>query len=116
MSTIKAVRGGLGTDVDAFWRGADLRGYQEVSTLPRAAEQERPREAIRLYADAVNELIAARGRQNYATAATYLTRVRDLYRRLGEAPTWETYIARLLENNRRLRALRDELNKVGLIR
>jgi uncharacterized Zn finger protein len=82
--------------------------------VARAAEAERPREAIRLYGEAVHELIAARGRHNYAEAATYLTRVRDLYRRLGEASTWETYITELRDSNPRLRALKDELKKAGL--
>ena len=82
--------------------------------IAHAAEEERPREAIRLYVEASKQLIAARGRDNYATATTYLTRVRDLRHRLGEGTTWETFIAELRENNRRLRALKDELNKAGL--
>jgi uncharacterized Zn finger protein len=59
-------------------------------------------------------LIAARGRGNYAEAATYLVRVRDLYHRLGEPETWQTLIADLREQNRQLPALQDELNKAGL--
>jgi uncharacterized Zn finger protein len=92
------------------WRSDRLR-----VDVAQAVEAERPREAIRLYGEAVNELIAARGRHNYATAAAYLTRVRDLYRRLDEASTWETYITQLHDRNPRLRALKDELNKAGLI-
>jgi uncharacterized Zn finger protein len=79
-----------------------------------AAEEERPRKAIRLYEEAAEKLIAQRGRGNYAVAASYLARVRDLYRRLDEAAVWETTIARLREDNRRLRALKDELSKAGL--
>jgi uncharacterized Zn finger protein len=82
--------------------------------VAQAAEKEQPREAIRLYTEAAERLIAGRGRGNYATAATYLTRVRDLYRRLDAAATWETTITRLRESNPRLRALKDELNKAGL--
>jgi hypothetical protein len=40
--------------------------------------------------------------------------VRDLYNRLGKATTWETLITGLREQNRRLPALQDELNKAGL--
>jgi uncharacterized Zn finger protein len=93
------------------WRWRSDRLSVDVA---RAAEAERPREAIRLYREAVSELIAARGRHNYATAATYLARVRDLYRRLGEESTWESYIVQLRESNPRLRALKDELKKAGL--
>ncbi len=82
--------------------------------VAQAAEEERPREAIRLYAHAAQALIARRGRSNYAVAATYLSHVRDLYRHLDEESSWETLIAQLRDNNRRLRALKDELNKAGL--
>jgi len=82
--------------------------------VARAAEETRPREAIRLYTEAIERLIAARGRGNYAEAAQYLVRVRDLYHCLGEPGTWQTLIADLREQNRRLRALKDELNKAGL--
>jgi len=34
--------------------------------------------------------------------------------RLGEAATWQTLIADLREQNRRLPALQDELSKAGL--
>jgi len=89
----------------------------DVGLTPRvaaAAEEARPRDAIRLYVQTVERLIAHRGRHNYATAATYLKRVRGLYQRLDEGSTWETTIAELRDGNRRLRALKDELNKAGL--
>lgn len=85
-----------------------------VLEVAQAAEDSRPRAAIGLYVERIERLIAARGRDNYNTAATYLQRVRDLYHRLGESDTWQTLITRLREDNRRLRALQDELNKAGL--
>jgi uncharacterized Zn finger protein len=91
------------------WVGSPLR-----IRVAQAAEESRPQEAIRLYMEAVERLIAARGRGNYATAATYLRCVRDLYHRLGEPETWDTLITDLRERNRRLPALRDELSKAGL--
>jgi uncharacterized Zn finger protein len=90
-------------------------GSEQLSIeVAGAAEENRPREAIRLYLEAAEQLIAQRGRGNYAVAASYLTCVRDLYRRLDEAAAWETTIAKLREDNRRLRALKDELSKAGL--
>jgi len=89
-------------------------GGQLSIRVAQAAEESRPRAAIRIYMERVDRLIAARGRGNYAEAASYLVRVRDLYHRLGESETWETLIANLRERNRRLRALKDELNKAGL--
>ncbi len=82
--------------------------------VARAAEGSRPREAIQLYMAQVARLIDARGRDNYATAAGYLSRVRDLYAHLGEQAVWQRLITGLREQNRALRALKDELNKAGL--
>jgi len=90
------------------------QGGQLFIRVAQAAEESRLRAAIRIYMGAAERLIAARGRGNYATAATYLVRVRDLYRCLGEEETWQALIADLWERNRRLRALKDELNEAGL--
>jgi hypothetical protein len=92
------------------WR---LDSYLHIQ-VAQAAEESRPQAAIRLYVDAAEDLIDARGRDNYHLAAEHLVRVRALYRRLGEAETWERFIADLREQNRRLPALQDELNKAGL--
>jgi len=69
-----------------------------------AAAERRPRDAIRLYMEQVERLIAARGRGNYATAASYLVQVRDLYQRLGEPVAWQELITSLRERHRRLPA------------
>ncbi len=82
--------------------------------VAQAAEERRPRDAIRLYMARVKPLIEARGRDNYATAASYLQRVRDLYGRLGEEATWKSLIGGIREENRRLRALQEELANAGL--
>jgi hypothetical protein len=42
------------------------------------------------------------------------SRVRALHSRLGEEAAWNTYIAHLREDHRRLRALREELDIAGL--
>jgi len=105
LETVEQVRG-------SAWGG--WGGGQLSIRVAQAAEESRPREAIRIYVERAEQLIAARGRGNYAEAAKYLSRVRDLYHRLGESEAWEAFIADLREQNRRLRALKDELNKAGL--
>ena len=85
-----------------------------IDEVARAAEGPRPREAIRLYERRVERLIELRGRENYREACRKLTRMRELYRRLGEDEAWEGYIAALRERNRKLPALQDELAKAGL--
>jgi uncharacterized Zn finger protein len=101
----------------ARWQTASrwVRAADRLSVqVARAAEREQPRAAIRLYVEAVADLIARRGRGNYAVAAAHLIRVRDLYRRLGEETAWEALISGVREKNPRLRALKDELNRSGL--
>ncbi len=82
--------------------------------VAQAAESSRPQESIRIYVDAAKRLIQARGRDNYTTAANYLVRVRKLYQRLGEDKTWQVLIADIRQQNSSLRALKEELNRVGL--
>lgn len=82
--------------------------------VARAAQPRYPREAIRIYLEAVQRLINARGRDNYATAAQHLGQVRALYQRLGEAETWQTMIASIRQEQKRLRALQEELTKAGI--
>lgn len=83
-------------------------------TVARAVEQERPEAAIALYQQHAEELIAMRGRGNYAAACESLTRMRDLYIHLDQPEDWEMYIAHLREENRSLRALKEELNNADL--
>jgi len=91
------------------WEGSPLS-----IRVAGAAEKSRPHEAITLYVEAADRIIKARDRKNYAQAVEHLGRVRALYRSLGEEKTWQSFIADLREKNRRLTALKDELNRGGL--
>ena len=79
-----------------------------------SAEETRPREAIELYQQHAERLIAQRGRQNYQAASQYLAKMRVLYERLGEHEVWTSYMIALREQNRNLRALKEELTNAGL--
>jgi catechol 2,3-dioxygenase-like lactoylglutathione lyase family enzyme len=90
-------------------------GYSNIAVeVARAAEETRPREAIELYQQYAERLIALRDRKNYRAACTHLVKVRALYEKLGEGETWTSYITALREQNRNLRALKEELAKAGL--
>lgn len=82
--------------------------------VAQAAEKDHPRDAIRLYLQAAEDLVSARGRENYAEAAGYLARVRALYDVLGEPDDWQDTIRKLRERHRALRALKEELSRAGL--
>jgi catechol 2,3-dioxygenase-like lactoylglutathione lyase family enzyme len=90
--------------------GYGYYGFGDIALqVARAAEEERPREAIELYRQSAERLIALRGRQNYQEACKYLAKMRALYEKLGEGEAWTTYMTALREQNRNLRALKEEL-------
>jgi uncharacterized Zn finger protein len=90
-------------------------GYGNIALeVARAAEETRPREAIELYRQYAERLIAMRDRKNYQAACTYFVKVRALYEKLGEGEAWTSYITALREQNRNFRALKEELAKAGL--
>jgi uncharacterized Zn finger protein len=70
--------------------------------------------ALDIYRHRVERLINARGHENYRTAAGLLARIRDLYRCQDDHDTWLKYITHIRHEYRRLPALQDEMNKVGL--
>jgi hypothetical protein len=83
-------------------------------TVAKAAEETRPRAAIELYRQYAERLIALRERKNYQEASEYLAKMRVLYEKVGEMDGWTRYITALREQNRALRALKEELAKAGL--
>ena len=97
---------------------SDRSGYYGYSDdafeVARAAEESRPHAAIDLYRQFAERLIAMRDRKRYELACTYLVKVRALYEKLGEDETWTSYVAALREQNRYLRALKEELADAGL--
>jgi hypothetical protein len=97
-------------------RGAFVTGAGEPLSIrvARAAEKSHPREAIGLYRAAAEQLINAQGRESYRLAAGQLQRVRALLVGLGEEQQWRALIAGLREEHKRLRALREELDRAGL--
>jgi catechol 2,3-dioxygenase-like lactoylglutathione lyase family enzyme len=104
---------------DSYGYTYDSRyGYDSFGNIAlqvaSAAEETRPREAIELYQQQAERLIAQRDRQKYQAACTYLAKMRALYEALGEHAVWTDYIAGLRERNRNLRALKEELARAGL--
>lgn len=82
--------------------------------VAKAAERSRPLEALEVYRQVAEGLIARRGRDNYAQACRHLRRVRTLIERTGELRDWKSYLERLRSEHRPLRALHDELDAAGL--
>ncbi len=83
-------------------------------SVARLAEESRPSAAIDIYRDEAQRAIAGRNRDSYAVAATHLRRVKAIYEQMGEAAKWKALIAQIRQENKRLPALQDELNRAGL--
>lgn len=79
-----------------------------------AAEATRPRQAMEIYQTFAEGLIELQGRQHYRMACELLCTARGLYKQLGEEAEWSRYITALREQNRRLRALMQEMEAAGL--
>lgn len=88
---------------------AQIYDYNMKVEVAQAAEATRPREALEIYQQEVENRIAQRGRGNYQYACQLLGKVRALYERLGESGTWTAYVTALREQNRSLRALKEEM-------
>jgi SWIM zinc finger len=109
-----ATAGGLGGYGSLYgaegWWG--VGGYRQA--VAKAAARDFPDEAVRLYRLLADAAIAGRQRQSYATAATYLAALRRILEANGRADEWRALITGLREEHRRLRALKEELDALGL--
>jgi uncharacterized Zn finger protein len=82
--------------------------------VARAAETKRPHAAINIYKRIADHLISNRNRDSYASAASYLQTICTLYQQLNQEADWHKLIDAIRQQNPRLRALHDELNRAGL--
>lgn len=89
-------------------------GYGIDLRVAQAAEEADPHEAITLYQQRAERLIAQRDRKQYHEACTFLAKVRSVYEKIGERGAWASYMATLRQQNRNLPALKDELAKAKL--
>jgi uncharacterized Zn finger protein len=101
-----------GTPSGPFWSARSVPAL--MVEVAEAAEEEHPREAIRLYRERAEALIDQRGRGNYAEAARYLQRVKALHEQLDEMEAWTTLIEEVRDQDPHLPAMTDEFNKAGL--
>ena len=88
--------------------------YNTNLEIAHALEEHLPRPIINFYLEYVESLIAGRGRSNYVEAVEYLKKVRHLNKRLGLEEEWKQTIQALRGNNKKLRALKEELDRAGL--
>lgn len=100
--------------------GPGGRSHAPTSThadarIAAAAERSFPDEAIAIYENLAARNIQMRGRPAYQDAASFLARVKALRESQGRTEEWRTYITDLRQTNKTLRALREELDALGLV-
>jgi hypothetical protein len=94
--------------------GWDVSPHHFSTRVAAAAAAEFPDEAIAIYRQLAEEKIAARQRAAYQEAARYLARVKDVLVSNDRAGDWSHLIAELRQTYKNLRALREELDALGL--
>lgn len=82
--------------------------------VAQAVATSHPHEAIALYLVAAFDLIEAQGRENYATAAGYLARVKAIYAETGDVQQWHSTLRAIRERYSNRRALREEMQRANL--
>jgi uncharacterized Zn finger protein len=87
---------------------------QYATRVAKAAEADLPDESIRIYRTLAERRIAARDRVNYQEAARHLVRVKQVLETNDRAAEWPPLIGELRQQNKNLRALREELDALGL--
>jgi uncharacterized Zn finger protein len=107
----KPTRTGQGLWGDYFM--ASPESYS--ARVAKAAEKEFPTEAIRIYQKLAEQKIAMRNRGSYQEAASYLVLVMRLLEGNGREAEWKGFITDLRTQNKSLRALREELDSLGLV-
>ena len=85
-----------------------------ILQVAEAAAQTRPKSAIALYQEIVEQAIEERNRKSYRIAASYLQKVKGLYESLNQKSNWKKYFEELRSSYVKLRALQDEMKKASL--
>ena len=96
----------------SFYWSASGTGYDVK--VAAAAEAEHPDFAVRVYREKAEHEIANRQRAAYQRAAEYLVRVMRILEAHGRGEEWTALITELREHHKNLRALREELDVLGL--
>lgn len=90
--------------------------HSVLRRVARAAKEDRPEGAARIYDQMARGLIEDRGRKNYSEAATFMKRAKALLERTDRPGDWEELIDQLYEDElRSLPAAQDEFEKADLL-
>jgi uncharacterized Zn finger protein len=86
-----------------------------LEDVARASEKSNPEQAIDLYLQTAERLIAGRRAKNYVAASDLLARARNLYEAAGRQQDWKRCIAEIASRHSRRRALQQQLRRAKLL-
>ncbi|WP_204141614.1 SWIM zinc finger domain-containing protein [Halomicronema sp. CCY15110] len=101
----------------ALYNLQQLTGWHRSPHIERVAQAvgpARPGTAIALYQELISAAIERRGRDNYQRAAKYLLAARPLFAAVDRQDGFGEYVEHLRSHHKRLSALQQELDRVGL--
>ncbi|QQE63729.1 hypothetical protein GFS31_03980 [Leptolyngbya sp. BL0902] len=81
--------------------------------VAQALETDQPKTAMKLYREMIEDAIADRGRENYRKAVEYLKAVKRLSQATGQKVDFNQYVQTLRDQNKTLRALKEELDRAN---
>ncbi|RSK28880.1 hypothetical protein EJF36_19475 [Bacillus sp. HMF5848] len=82
----------------------------------KTIEKEASELLLPVYHRSVITAIAEKNRKSYKRAVRHMKKLRTLYRKQKQEPTFQTYIERMANEYKRLRALQEEMEHAGLIK
>ncbi len=89
-------------------------GINYDEQVARLCEKDQPKKALELYQKMIEAQIGMRSRGNYQQAVEYLKRVQQVYESLQAKADWQKYVQSLRAKYPTLRALKEEMDKVGI--
>lgn len=98
---------------DVWYAASWGYGDQELR-LAQAAEPNFPGQAVAIYRQQAEARIGLRQRSHYQVAAGYLARAKETLEQHSRADEWQALISELRTRHKTLRALREELDALGL--
>lgn len=96
------------------WYGSGWGYGDQELRLAGAAEADFPDQAVAIYRQQADDMIANRQRSSYKVAAEHLARVKETLERHDRIDEWNALIAEVRTTNKTLRALREELDTLDL--
>ncbi|MGM0901341.1 MAG: SWIM zinc finger family protein [Bacillota bacterium] len=81
----------------------------------KVLQKEDPEVLLPILHQAVDGLISQKNRPSYKQAVRLLKKLRAVYKKLKRVPEWETFLEKLLDRNKRLRAFHAECERGKLI-